>query len=175
MTVKREFRYFLYFFLIVVSIPSTFALRIELFEGNDNVESIFDAATSFTIPLIIFLSLNHGMNTALFSSFIMLAIADTGLTILFTYFCYDYYKDHFFWIYFIFVETLHIIKYVLLLKESRFFKNLLKEKSVNAEEEKIFKKLLIPMLLYVTNFIFLGIAIHRGYVDMLNGLFVIVP
>ncbi|RIA91296.1 hypothetical protein C1645_822270 [Glomus cerebriforme] len=31
------------------------------------------------------------------------------------------------------------------------------------------------MLLYVTNFIFLGFAIHRNYVDPINGLFVIVP
>src|SRR5688572_945098 len=116
MTAQRKFQYFLYYFLIIfMSIPSTFALQKPLFYGNENIESIFDAATSFTIPLIIFLSLTHGMNTTLFSSFIMLAIADTGLTILFTYYCYDHHKDMFFWIYFMFIETLHIIKYVLLL------------------------------------------------------------
>jgi hypothetical protein len=171
---------FKYLLIIFFFIPSTFALQDTLFEGNSNIETVFDAATGFMIPLIIYLSLNHGMNIYLFCSFIILAIADMGLTILFTYFCYfRYNKDPFFWIYFIFIESIYIINYFLILKESNYFnKSFLELKSENTKRilmVKFIKKKLIPLTLYIINFIFLGIAIHKNYVDFINGLFIIIP
>ncbi|PKY21369.1 hypothetical protein RhiirB3_434934 [Rhizophagus irregularis] len=166
---------FLYLSILLLFIPSTFALKDD---GSNNIEAVFDAATGFMIPLIIYLSLNHGMNNYLFCSFIILAMADMGLTIFFTYFCYFHYNhDPFFWIYFIFIEPIYIINYLIILKESDHFNKFLlrnNKKEVN-KMEKWIKKKLIPLTLFIINLIFLGIAIRKDYVDFINGLFIIIP
>ncbi|GBC06019.1 hypothetical protein RclHR1_06570003 [Rhizophagus clarus] len=174
----------LIFLLFISFIPSTIALQDKqtIFNGSNNIESVFDAATGFMIPLIIYLSLNKGMNGYLFCALVILAVADMSLTTLFTYFCYFYRdkRDPFFWIYFSCIEPIYIINYLLILKESKYFNNSCfkinkEENSRGFTTEKFIKKKLIPLTLYIINFIFLCIAINHGYVDFINGLFIIIP
>ncbi|PKC72169.1 hypothetical protein RhiirA1_452643 [Rhizophagus irregularis] len=148
------------------------------FDQSSKIETVFDAATGFMIPLIIYLSLNYGMNIYLFGSFIILAMADMGLTILFTHLSYIQYNNNiFFWIYFIFIAPIYIINYLLILKESNFFNKsfLRNDKREINKMEKYIKKRLIPLTLFIINLIFLGIAIHYQIVDFINGLFIIIP
>ncbi|RGB33359.1 hypothetical protein C1646_761815 [Rhizophagus diaphanus] len=147
------------------------------FDESSKIETVFDAATGFMIPLIIYLSLNYGMNIYLFSSFVILAMADMGLTILFTHLSYIQYNNIFFWIYFIFIAPIYIINYLLILKESNYFNKsfLRNDKREINKMEKYIKKRLIPLTLFIINLIFLGISIHYKFVDFINGLFIIIP
>ncbi len=57
---KCMFQYFLPFFLVITSIPSTFALKVEIFgppfADNPNYpffQSLYGLITSFLIPIVI--------------------------------------------------------------------------------------------------------------------------
>jgi hypothetical protein len=155
------FQYFLLFFLVITSIPSTFALQVELdvnpFGNNAYFETVFQILTSVLLPIFVKETFNQRLNNPfLLSVFILLIAFDWTLTYRFTKLCHDTFGDPFFLSYYYYLIPL----FVLYILECIFFMEFYISKYLN---------ILATLYNFLVSLIFLIKAIDKEYIDKYLG------